>query len=134
MQKKSDIKNFISLMLWTFMPSVYLLIRMNIVSVNHVDINILGQMEWFDLIDEIITTAFITPLYYLLKEKESKKNGFSFVLSFGVYCLFTILLSIYWQYIGIYECRICRKISFDAVGIDVDCVYRNICHFNLSDL
>lgn len=95
MQKKSDIKNFISLMLWTFMPSVYLLIRMNIVSVNHVDINILGQMEWFDLIDEIITTAFITPLYYLLKEKESKKNGFSFVLSFGVYCLFTILLSLY---------------------------------------
>ena len=62
---------------------------------NHIDINILGQMEWFDLIDEIITTAFITPLYYLLKNKDSKRNGFSFILSFGVYFLFTIIISLY---------------------------------------
>lgn len=65
------------------------------VSVNHVDINILGQMEWFDLIDEIITTAFITPLYYLLKNKEPRKNGFTFILSFGVYFLFTMIISLY---------------------------------------
>ena len=95
MQKKNDIKIFGALCLWTLMPSVYLLIRMNIVSVNHVDINILGQMEWFDLIDEIIITAFITPLYYLLKDRDSKKNGFSFILSFGVYFLFTVILSMY---------------------------------------
>ena len=95
MQKKSDLKNLISLILWTMMPSVYLLIRMNIVSVNQVDMNILGQMEWFDLIDEIIATAFITPLYYLLKDKEPQKNGFSFVVSFGIYFLFTIVLSMY---------------------------------------
>ncbi|MCI9370476.1 MAG: hypothetical protein HFH65_09200 [Lachnospiraceae bacterium] len=95
MQKKNDIKTFLSLVLWMLMPSVYLLVRMNIVSVNHIDINILGQMEWFDLIDEIITTAFITPLYYLLKNKDSKRNGFSFILSFGVYFLFTIIISLY---------------------------------------
>lgn len=95
MQKKTDIKNFLALCLWTFMPSVYLLVRMQIVSVNDVDINILGQMEWFDLIDEIITTAFMTPLYFLLKNKEPKKNGFSFVLSFGVYFLFTVMISLY---------------------------------------
>ena len=57
MQKKNDIKILLALCLWTLMQSVYLLIRMNIVSVNNVDINILGQIEWFDLIDEIITTA-----------------------------------------------------------------------------
>lgn len=95
MQKKSDIKTFLSLCLWMLAPSVYLLIRMNIVSVNNVDINILGQMEWFDLIDEIITTAFITPLYYLLKDKDSRKNGFSFIVSFGVYFLFTVIISLY---------------------------------------
>lgn len=95
MQKKSDIKIFFSLILWTLTPSIYLLIRTNIVSVNHIDMNILGQMEWFDLIDEIIRTAFITPLYYLLKDKDSKKNGFSFILSFGVYFLFTIIISLY---------------------------------------
>lgn len=76
MQRKIDIKTFSALCLWMLMPSIYLLIRMNIVSVNNVDINILGQMEWFDLIDEIITTAFITPLYYLLKSKDPKRNGF----------------------------------------------------------
>ncbi|MCI8668721.1 MAG: hypothetical protein HFI34_04250 [Lachnospiraceae bacterium] len=95
MQKKRDIKVFLSLVLWMILPSVYLLLRMNIVSVNNVDINILGQMEWFDLMDEIITTAFITPLYFLLKNKESGKNGFTFLLSFGVYFLFTLIISIY---------------------------------------
>lgn len=95
MQKKNDIKIFLSLVLWMLMPSIYLVVRMNIVSVNNVDINILGQIEWFDLIDEIITTALITPLYYLLKNKDSKRNGFSFILSFGVYFLFIIIISLY---------------------------------------
>lgn len=95
MQKKNDIKIFLSLVLWMLMPSIYLVVRMNIVSVNNIDINILGQIEWFDLIDEIITTALITPLYYLLKNKDSKRNGFSFILSFGVYFLFTIIISLY---------------------------------------
>ena len=95
MQKKNDTKIFFALCLWTLMPSVYLIIRMNIFSVHHVDINILGQMEWFDLIDEIIRTAFITPLYFLLKNKEPRKNGFSFLLSFGIYLLFTGIFSLY---------------------------------------
>lgn len=95
MNEKKDIKNFGALCLWMLMPSLYLLIRMNIASVNQVDINILGQLEWFDLIDEIITTAFITPLYFLLKGKDSKKNGFSFLLSFGVYFAFTVIISLY---------------------------------------
>lgn len=95
MQRKNDVKIFCALCLWMLMPSVYLLIRMNIVSVNNLDINILGQMEWFDLIDEIITTAFIAPLYYLLKSRDSKKNGFSLILSFGVYFLFTVIISLY---------------------------------------
>ncbi len=95
MEKKNDIKVFLSLILWTLMPSIYLVIRMNIVSVHNVDINILGQMEWFDLIDEVITTAFITPLYFLLKNKDSNKNGITFAVSFLVYFSFTILMSLY---------------------------------------
>lgn len=95
MQKKKDIQNFFALYLWMLIPSVYLLIRMNIVSVHNVDINILGQMEWFDLIDEIITTSFIMPLYCLLKWKDSRKNGFSFMISLGAYFLFTVIISLY---------------------------------------
>ena len=44
MENKNDIKMFLTLILWMLLPSVYLLVRMNIVSVNNVDINILGQM------------------------------------------------------------------------------------------
>lgn len=95
MEEKRDIRTFFALCLWMLVPSVYLLIRMHIVSVHEVDMNILVQMEWFDLIDEIITTAFITPLYFLLKNKDSKKNGFSFMISFGVYFLFTVIISLY---------------------------------------
>lgn len=65
---KNDLKLIFSLMVWMIIPSIYLLIRMNIVAVNSVDINILGQMEWFDLIDEVITTVLVVPLYSLLSK------------------------------------------------------------------
>ncbi|MBR3288384.1 MAG: hypothetical protein IKI71_01300 [Lachnospiraceae bacterium] len=90
---KKDLKLLISLIVWMLIPSIYLLIRMNIVSVNNVDINILGQMEWFDLIDEVITTMLIVPLYSLLsKEKSKYNNGIAFLTSFLIYSLFTIMI------------------------------------------
>ena len=90
---KSDLKLLISLVVWMLIPSIYLLVRMNIVSVNNVDINILGQMEWFDLIDEVITTMLIVPLYSLLsKEKSKYKNGIAFLTSVLIYLFFTIMI------------------------------------------
>ena len=90
---KKDLKLLLSLIVWMLIPSIYLLIRMNIVSVNNVDINILGQMEWFDLIDEVITTMLVVPLYSLLsKEKSKYKNGIAFLTSFLIYLLFTIVV------------------------------------------
>lgn len=90
---KSDLKLLISLVVWMLIPSIYLLVRMNIVSVNNVDINILGQMEWFDLIDEVITTMLVVPLYSLLSKAKSKyKNGIAFLTSFLIYLLFTIMI------------------------------------------
>ena len=51
---KKDFKLYGSLILYALLPSVYLLIRMQIVAVSGVDINIMGQIEWFDLIDEVL--------------------------------------------------------------------------------
>ena len=68
---KTDRKLFISLMLWNLIPSIYLLIRMHIVANTGTDINILGQMEWFDLIDEIITTVLTVPLYFVIKKERT---------------------------------------------------------------
>lgn len=90
---KNDLKLLISLIVWMIIPSLYMLIRMNIVSINSVDINILGQMEWFDLIDEVITTTLIMPLYSVLsKEKSKYKNGIAFLTSFIIYLLFTLII------------------------------------------
>ncbi len=91
---RRDYKLFFSIVLWSVLPFVYYLIRMNVVSVSGVDINILGQMEWFDLMDEVIVTTFTVPLYYLLKPDKSCKarNGFAFALSFGVYFVFTVFM------------------------------------------
>ena len=93
---KRDAKLFFSLVIWMLIPSIYLLVRMNIVSINNVDINILVQMEWFDLIDEVVTTMLIIPLYSILSKNYSKyKNGIAILTSFIIYLLFTILIVIH---------------------------------------
>ncbi|MBO7123107.1 MAG: hypothetical protein J6V90_07500 [Treponema sp.] len=93
---KKDYKLFASLTLWALVPSIYLLFRMNIVSINKVSIDILGQMEWFDLIDETIVTTLTVPLYFLLKPEKSssRKNGLAFLISFGIYILFTFAIAL----------------------------------------
>lgn len=93
---KKDFKLYGSLTLYALLPSVYLLIRMQIVAVSGVDINIMGQIEWFDLIDEVLVTALTVPLYFLLKPDKEKtapdKNCAAFLVSFAVYTVFTIVV------------------------------------------
>lgn len=93
---KKDFKLYWSLILYALLPSVYLLIRMQIVAVSGVDINIMGQIEWFDLIDEVLVTALTVPLYFLLKPDKEKtapdKNCVAFLASFAVYAVFTVVV------------------------------------------
>lgn len=95
--EKKDYKLFLSLFLWMLIPSVYNVIRMGIISINQVDINILGQMEWFDLIDEVLVTTLTVPLFSLLKPDISskEKNGLAFVISLGIYTIFALIISTY---------------------------------------
>lgn len=95
--ERKDFKLFLSLFLWMLIPSIYGIIRMNIISINQVDINILGQMEWFDLIDEILVTTLTVPLFSLLKPDLSskQKNGLAFIISFSIYTIFALIISIY---------------------------------------
>lgn len=91
-----DIKLFFSLVTWMLIPSIYLLLRMNIVSINNVDINILGQMEWFDLIDEVLVTMLIVPLYSTLTKEYSKyKNGLAMLTAFILYLFFASMIAIH---------------------------------------
>lgn len=90
---KKDFKLYGSLMLYALLPAIYLLIRMQIISINSVNINIMGQLEWFDLIDEILVTALTVPLYFLLKpDKNAGKNMAAFLISLGIYGAFTVII------------------------------------------
>lgn len=73
MIEKKDKKLFWSLMFWALVPSVYQLIRMHIIVSADVDINILGQLEWYDLLNEIIIVTLTVPLYFLLKPEKKWK-------------------------------------------------------------
>lgn len=90
---KKDFKLYGSLVLYALLPAIYLLIRMQIISINSVDINIMGQLEWFDLIDEILVTTLTVPLYFLLKpDKNADKNMAAFLISLGIYGAFTVII------------------------------------------
>lgn len=53
----------------------------------------MGQLEWFDLIDEILVTALTIPLYFLLKpDKNADKNMVAFLISLGIYGFFTFFI------------------------------------------
>lgn len=95
MQEKKDIKLFYSLLFWSIIPSVYQLLRMRIIVSSSVDINILGQLEWYDLFNETIEVTLTVPLYFLLKlEKNGKpeRNGTAFLLAMGIYIIFTSIV------------------------------------------
>ncbi len=93
-------------MAWALLPSIYLLVRMNIVAVNGVDINILGQMEWFDLIDEVLVTTLTIPLYSLLRPKAAGDgagaNTAAFLASFSIYAAFTVIAVLHISQIAAY--------------------------------
>lgn len=92
MQKK-DFRLYISLILYSLLPSIYLLIRMQIIPVKEVDINVMRQLEWFDLINKILVTTLTVPLYFLLKPEQSKNQNWSvFLVSFIVYALFIAIV------------------------------------------
>lgn len=101
--KSRDKNLFIQLLLYTLLPSIYLLIRMHIVQTNNVDINIMGQLEWFDLIDEALSTFLLTPLYFLLKQNKYR-------LSSGNILIFAAI--IYFSFSAIVATHIKSIVSF----------------------
>ena len=95
---------FAALCALSLVPAVYQTIKTFIISVN-TDISafdIIGQMEWFDLINETLQAFLIIPLYSILNKifKEDKDN-FAFhtfktgLATFVIYTLFSIAVLIY---------------------------------------
>ena len=86
---------WIALCLLAFIPAIYQTISTAIVSttVSSNGIDILGQMEWFDLIDETIRAFLIVPLYSILNRiyQDYKKEFPTSVFKSG-FCVFILYL------------------------------------------
>ncbi len=95
---------WLSLCALALVPAIYQTIRTFLVSTNTSasGIDVIGQMEWYDLIDETIKAFLIVPLYSILNKifKSDKEKGPSFVFKsllvvFVIYFIFNIGIFIY---------------------------------------
>ena len=70
---------FAALCLLSLVPALYQTIRTFLISFNNSNapFDIIGQMEWFDLINETIQAFLIVPLYSILN-KIFKQNAENF--------------------------------------------------------
>lgn len=102
--KKFNWRLWFSLCALALVPAIYQTIKTFLISSNgEADVfNIIGQMEWFDLINETLQAFLIVPLYSILnKILQKQKEDFAKItfktglVSFVLYALFSIIVLIY---------------------------------------
>ena len=95
---------FAALCALALVPAIYQTIKTFIISVNNESavFDVIGQMEWFDLINETLQAFLIVPLYSILnkifkhdKENFAKHTFKTGLISFAIYTLFSIGVLIY---------------------------------------
>ena len=95
--KTFDWKMYLALCLLALVPAVYQTIVTKLITsyTSPGSLDIVGQMEWFDLIDETICAFLIVPMYSVLS-KAYKKDNFNQVvfklgiIVIGLYALFSL--------------------------------------------
>lgn len=100
--KTFDWKVFIALCLLALVPAIYQTVITKLITSN-VDItnlDIIGQMEWYDLIDETLRAFLIVPMYSILSKvyKESYFNKIVFkfgIIVFTLYSIFSLITLFY---------------------------------------
>lgn len=108
-EKFSQLKSFnwrlfTALCALALIPAIYQTIKTCIISSNNQStvFDIIGQMEWFDLINETLQAFLVVPLYSILNKilKNSEENFAKYtfktgLLTFIIYTLFSIGVFIY---------------------------------------
>ena len=95
--KQFDWKMFLALCLLALVPAIYQTVITRLIT-THTSagaLDIVGQMEWFDLIDETICAFLIIPMYSVLSKAKKKDNFNQVVFKLGIvviglYALFSI--------------------------------------------
>lgn len=95
--KTFDWKMYLALCLLALVPAIYQTVVTKIITVNTNPgaLDIVGQMEWFDLIDETICAFLIVPMYSVLSKAYKKENFNKVVFKLGIivvglYALFSL--------------------------------------------
>ncbi len=97
--KSFDWKMYLPLCLLALVPAIYQTVVTKLITsyTNPGALDIIGQMEWFDLIDETICAFLIAPMYSVLS-KAHKKDNFSYIvfklgiIVIGLYALFSLVI------------------------------------------
>lgn len=95
--KTFDWKMYLALCLLALVPAIYQTVVTKLITsyTSPGSLDIVGQMEWFDLIDETIRAFLIVPMYSVLS-KAYKKDNFNQVvfklgiIVIGLYALFSL--------------------------------------------
>ena len=98
---------YFSLMLLSFIPFIYTLVRTNLIAdVPLTDgLGIAGHIEWFDLINETIQAFLIVPLFGLFNKcvqgtRDFKERAFQlFLIANGIYILFSAIIFVRCKFI-----------------------------------
>ena len=95
--KTFDWKMYLALCLLALVPAIYQTVITKLITsfANPGSLDIVGQMEWYDLIDETICAFLIIPMYSVLSKARKQENFNKSVFKLGIivvglYALFTI--------------------------------------------
>lgn len=95
--KTFDWKMYLALCLLALVPAIYQTVVTKLITVhaNPGALDIVGQMEWFDLIDETICAFLIIPMYSVLSKAHKTDNFNKIVFKLGIvivglYALFSL--------------------------------------------
>ena len=116
--KSFNFNLFVSLCLLSLVPAIYQTVRTFLISTSTQAgaFDVIGQMEWFDLINETLLAFLIIPLYSVLNKiyKDQKERFSTSVfkvgfISFFLYLIFSVVVFIY----GVYLVKLMNPAEID---------------------
>ena len=120
--KKFDWKMYLALCLLALVPAIYQTVITRIITstASPGSLDIVGQMEWFDLFDETICAFLIVPMYSVLSKAYKRENFNKVVFKLGI-----IIVALYASFnIGVLIVG-ARMVTFmNPNEIDVAAAYR----------